>query len=105
MRARLNTLPLGGPPVTIINKVCVTCPHTNWAIHSLSGTELGASIQSGLNQATQPSPARCPCATDRTQAITRGQPLPAKEPKTATPQGSDSLWVGSATAAPVEREH
>lgn len=42
MRPRLNTLPLGGPPVTIIT-VCVTCPHTNWAIHSLSGTELGAS--------------------------------------------------------------
>lgn len=30
--------------MTSYHNICVTCPLTNWAIHSHSGTELGAGI-------------------------------------------------------------
>lgn len=45
-------------------------------------------IESGLNQSCA---ACCPCVTERTKAIIPGQPLPAKEPKTATPQNTGQL--------------
>lgn len=45
-------------------------------------------IESGLNQSCV---ACCPWVAERTQAITPGQPLPAKEPATATPQDMGQL--------------
>lgn len=82
--------PLGGPQMT-----CQILTTPVWhiptqteqstvfmALSSVPGTE------SGLNRSCAVC---CPCVTERTQAIKPGQPLPAKEPKTATTQNTGQL--------------
>lgn len=93
-------LPLGGLPHDLSQVISISV----WHVPSLGNiVALALSWALAYNQGSinpmRPSPACCPCATDRTHTITPGLSLPAKERKTANLWGTDHRWVGSATAA------